>query len=104
LPHATEQTNQSERVLLMHVSMCSGAYTCGITWNNVVGSVGLSAPGISTIIHNPNAEGIGEVSYLDLEQKTIDAFGGPDGKYFRTGDLGRRDLRGLIHVCGRIKG
>jgi acyl-CoA synthetase (AMP-forming)/AMP-acid ligase II len=44
------------------------------------------------------------MGYLGMERETIESFGGPDKKYFRTGDLGRQDTRGLLHVCGRIKG
>jgi acyl-CoA synthetase (AMP-forming)/AMP-acid ligase II len=44
------------------------------------------------------------MGYLDMEEQTIETFGGRDGKYFHTGDLGRRDEHGFLYVCGRIKG
>jgi len=44
------------------------------------------------------------MGYLDMEKETLDAFGGPDGTYLHSGDLVRRDDRGLLHVPGRIKG
>ena len=44
------------------------------------------------------------MGYLDMEEKTKEAFGGPDGTYFRSGDLARRDECGSIHVTGRVKG
>lgn len=43
--------------------MSSGPHTGGIAWNNVVGSVGTDLSGTRTIIHNPNVEGVGEVSH-----------------------------------------
>jgi long-subunit acyl-CoA synthetase (AMP-forming) len=33
------------------------------------------------------------MGYLDMEEKTLEAFGGPDGKYLHTGDLATRDDR-----------
>lgn len=44
------------------------------------------------------------MGYLDMEDKTLEAFGGPSGTYLHTGDLARRDGRGLLHIAGRIKG
>jgi acyl-CoA synthetase (AMP-forming)/AMP-acid ligase II len=44
------------------------------------------------------------MGYLDMEEKTVEAFGGPEGKYYHSGDLARRDERGLLYVEGRIKG
>jgi len=44
------------------------------------------------------------MGYLNMKEKTLQAFGGPEGKYFYSGDLGRRDERGFLHVVGRIKG
>ena len=44
------------------------------------------------------------MGYLDMKDKTLEAFGGPDGRYYHSGDLVRRDERGFLHVAGRIKG
>ena len=44
------------------------------------------------------------MGYLDMEEKTKEAFGGPDGTYIRSGDLAKRDEQGYLHVTGRIKG
>ena len=47
------------------------------------------------------------MGYLDMEEETLKAFGGKtDGENCRlhSGDLGRRNDRGMIHVEGRIKG
>jgi len=44
------------------------------------------------------------MGYLNMEEKTLETFGGPDATYLQTGDLVKRDDRGLLHVPGRIKG
>lgn len=80
------------------------------------GAVGLPFPGVSVRILNhgrqPVAEGeIGEVyvkgpnvcaGYWRRPDATAEAFqDGPDGRWFRTGDLGQRSADGYYTLCGR---
>ena len=76
-----------------------------------VGSVGnvRNDPYTEVIIHNPDADGIGEIyvrtdqimnGYYREREKTEESF---DGLYFKTGDLGRIDGDGYLYVTGRIK-
>ncbi|TNE85482.1 MAG: hypothetical protein EP330_25705 [Deltaproteobacteria bacterium] len=60
-------------------------------------------------IHEPGPDGIGEVyvsgptvmnGYLDDPEQTEAAF---DGEWLRTGDLGRLDASGHLHLVGRRK-
>ena len=78
---------------------------------NIAGSVGniRNDPYTETIIHTPNADGVGEIyvrtdqimnGYYRDGEKTLDAF---DGEYFKTGDLGRIDENGYLYITGRIK-
>ena len=78
---------------------------------NGIGSVGniRNDPYTKTIIHAPDADGIGEIyvktdqimnGYFRDEDKTEDSF---DGDYFKTGDLGRIDEKGYLYITGRIK-
>lgn len=72
------------------------------------GSVGLALPNIELDIRNVNLEGIGEVwakgpsvmsGYLDNPDATREVL--VDG-WLRTGDLGRRDADGYLHLTGRV--
>jgi long-chain-fatty-acid--CoA ligase ACSBG len=42
------------------------------------------------------------MGYMDMEDTTKESFTA-DGMYFISGDLGRRDERGFLHITGRIK-
>ena len=73
------------------------------------GSVGPALPGVDLLIHNPNAEGIGELwargpnvmtGYLNNPSATSEVM---EEGWFRTGDLCRRDEHGYITVTGRVK-
>ena len=75
------------------------------------GSVGnvRQDPYTETIIHAPDAQGIGEVyvrtdqimnGYYRDPEKTAESF---DGPYFKTGDLGRIDENGYLYITGRLK-
>ncbi len=73
-------------------------------------SVGPPLPGVEIRIDQPDADGIGEVAtrgahimkgyYRNPEEtaKVLD----PQG-WMRTGDLGRIDDRGFLHIMGRLK-
>ncbi len=71
------------------------------------GSVGPALPNVELEIRNTNLEGIGEVwakgpsvmnGYLDNPEATRQVL--VDG-WLRTGDLGRRDAEGYLHLTGR---
>ena len=72
------------------------------------GSAGRPLPGVQLRIACPAADGIGEIhvrsaaafsGYLGRPEATAAAFG-PDG-WLRTGDVGRLDANGLLHVLDR---
>lgn len=72
-------------------------------------SVGPAAPGVELRIDQPNAEGVGEVwikgptvmkGYLDDPEQTAQVFA---GAWLKTGDLGRIDASGHLHLVGRSK-
>ena len=77
--------------------------------NNVSGSVGRPLPGVEIRIHAPNREGIGQIiakgpnvmkGYYKNPDATSEAI--KDG-WFHTGDLGRLDAKGNLHITGRSK-
>jgi long-chain acyl-CoA synthetase len=73
------------------------------------GSVGLPLPGVDIRIDEPGADGVGEILarganlmsgyYRDPEATRAVLRDG----WFRTGDLGRLDEDGFLHVTGRLK-
>jgi long-chain acyl-CoA synthetase len=72
-------------------------------------AAGLPLPDVELVIHEPDSEGVGEVwakgdnimvGYYKNASATKDAF--EDG-WFKTGDLGRIDDEGFLHICGRKK-
>jgi malonyl-CoA/methylmalonyl-CoA synthetase len=81
----------------------------------VPGSVGFPLPGVSVRIADPETgrvldEGVGVIEvrgpnvfkgYWRMPEKTAEEFRA-DG-YFVTGDLGRMDERGYVHIVGRAK-
>ncbi len=72
-------------------------------------SAGLPIPGVEMKIHDPNADGIGEIIakgdnimlgyYNDLEATTEVMRDG----FFHTGDLGKMDEDGFLYITGRKK-
>jgi malonyl-CoA/methylmalonyl-CoA synthetase len=74
------------------------------------GSVGLPLPGVEVSIHQPTADGVGELvvrgpnvfdGYLNRPEANAEAF--LDNGWFRTGDLGRVDSDGYFSIVGRSK-
>ena len=72
-------------------------------------SAGIPLPGTTLKINEPDAEGVGEIwargpgvmlGYYKNEQATRDTF---EGDWFKTGDLGKIDADGFLHICGRKK-
>lgn len=73
-------------------------------------SIGFPLPGVEVLIHEPNAEGIGELwvrgpnvmrGYFRNPEATCAAL--TDDGFLRTGDLARRDQNGALHIAGRLK-
>jgi len=81
----------------------------------LIGSVGRALPGVGVRVVNDHGQplptdAVGEVEvcgpnvfagYLGLPDKTAEAFTA-DG-WFRTGDVGRIDAQGYVHLVGRAK-
>ena len=74
-----------------------------------LGTVGRPMPGIEVKIHEPNAEGVGEIwakgpnimlGYYNNQEATNEAI--TDG-WYHTGDLGRVEADGYLAICGRVK-
>lgn len=74
-----------------------------------LGSCGQALPCNEIKIHEPDAEGVGEIyvkgsnvmlGYYGDEEETAAAF---DGEWFKTGDYGRLDSDGFLYITGRKK-
>ena len=89
------------------ITECSPAVTCNRLDNFRFGSVGLPLPCCEIMIHDPDAEGVGEIyvrgdnvmlGYYDDPEATAEAF---DGEWFKTGDFGYMDADGFLYYRGR---
>jgi long-chain acyl-CoA synthetase len=74
-----------------------------------LGTVGRPMPGVEVKIHDPNAEGVGEIwakgpnimlGYYNNQAATNEVI--TDG-WYHTGDLGRIEDDGYLSICGRLK-
>ncbi len=92
------------------ITECAPVISTNSTAWQRAGSVGLVLPVCDVRIDMPDEKGNGEVlvrgdtvmlGYYNDEEATKAAFA-PDG-YFKTGDLGRLDRRGVLHLTGRKK-
>ncbi len=74
-----------------------------------LGSVGPLLEGVEVRIEGVDSNGVGEIlvrgpnvmqGYFKNPQATAEALA---GGWYHTGDLGRLDREGFLHVCGRVK-
>ncbi len=81
------------------------------SYYNNIGTVGniFNDSFCDVIIHDPDSNGIGEIyvrtkqimnGYFRDEEETVNSF---DGRYFKTGDVGRIDNKGYLYITGRAK-
>jgi len=72
-------------------------------------AAGLPLPGVTIAIHDPGPDGVGEIwakgssvmlGYYKNDSATAATF---EGEWFKTGDLGRIDADGFLHISGRVK-
>lgn len=84
------------------------AGTCDLL--NIPGTLGVPIANVEVAIDNPDAEGMGEIlvrgenvmmGYYEDEASTKECL--IAGGWFRTGDLGSIDKKGIVRVTGRVK-
>ncbi|RPH37150.1 long-chain fatty acid--CoA ligase, partial [bacterium] len=72
-------------------------------------SAGIPLPGVSIQIHDPDHNGVGEIwakgpnvmlGYYKNPATTKEVF---ENDWFKTGDLGKMDADGFLHISGRKK-
>jgi len=75
----------------------------------LIGSVGKPLPSVQIKINNSNEDGVGEISckgpnimqgYYNNESATAQVI---SDSWYYTGDMGRIDAKGFLHICGRVK-
>ena len=92
------------------LSETSGAATATYETDNRIGSVGKAMKGAEIKIASPDKDGVGEVlikgpmvfaGYYKNPDATAEAF--TDDDWFKSGDLGKIDRDGHLHIVGRAK-
>ncbi|XP_003492113.1 very long-chain-fatty-acid--CoA ligase bubblegum isoform X1 [Bombus impatiens] len=92
------------------MSECSGGHILSAPDHFKLGSVGRTMPGLKTKLDNPDSNGEGEIcmygrhifmGYLNEPEKTGEALDGE--RWLHSGDLGKIDSNGFLHITGRIK-
>lgn len=91
------------------ITECAPVVSVNRLYHHRAGSVGRPLPGVMVTIDDPDERGEGEIcvqgdivmlGYYHMPEETEKAMAG--GR-FHTGDLGRLDKDGFIHITGRIK-
>ncbi|MDT8441493.1 MAG: AMP-binding protein [Desulfuromonadales bacterium] len=74
-----------------------------------VGTTGRPVRDVEVKIHEPNAEGVGEI-WVKGPNVMLGYFNNPEASrevltdgWYHTGDLGRIDADGMLTICGRVK-
>ncbi|KAM6962439.1 long-chain-fatty-acid--CoA ligase ACSBG2 [Aplochiton taeniatus] len=95
---------------LYGMSESTGPHTISLPDAFCLTSCGKEIQGCETKIHNPDAEGNGEIcfwgrhvfmGYLNMPDKTDDALDAEG--WLHSGDLGKHDENGFLFITGRIK-
>ncbi|CAD1476724.1 unnamed protein product, partial [Heterotrigona itama] len=92
------------------MSECSGGHTASTPDEFKLGSVGRTIPLFETKVNNPDNNGEGEIcmygrhifmGYLNQPEKTEEALDAE--AWLHSGDMGKIDSDGYVHITGRIK-
>ncbi|XP_074650379.1 long-chain-fatty-acid--CoA ligase ACSBG2-like isoform X2 [Tubulanus polymorphus] len=92
------------------MSECTGPHTLNTPNECCVGSCGRVIPGLKTVLADQDSEGNGEIcmvgrhvfmGYLNMDEKTSETVDN-EGQ-LHSGDIGRLDEHGFLHITGRIK-
>jgi len=95
------------------ITECSPVVSVNRNFWQKKGSIGFILPGINIKIFEPDEKGMGEIcvkgdnvmmGYYNNAEATKEAFfEHPDGKWFRTGDVGYKDEDNFLYIGGRKK-